>query len=143
MKDSLDPREWIRFAQNDLDMALMGAARFRPPIEGVCYSCHQSAEKILKAYIIANGDTHRKTHTLADLLNNCERYSPDFNALGVACLKLTPFATAARYQTDMDLIDNDMRQALKYAEQILDFTKAKLKELGYEYNPQQAENPTA
>jgi HEPN domain-containing protein len=143
MKDSLNPKEWIRFAQNDLDMALMGAARFRPPIEGVCYCCYQSAEKILKAYIIANGGTHKKTHIMEDLLNNCESYSPDFNTLEVACLKLAPFITAARYPTDMDIIDYDMRQALKYAQQILDFTKSKLKELGYEYNPEQAENHTA
>jgi HEPN domain-containing protein len=130
-KDSLDVKKWIRFAQNDYDLALLAKERFRPPIEGVCYLCQQSAEKILKAYNIANENKLTKTHILKDLLDICERYSPDFNILLEPCTKLTPYIALARYPSGIDITDYDMRQALNNAHKILEFTKSKLQELGF------------
>jgi hypothetical protein len=72
---------------------------------------------------------------MGDLLNHCQRHSPDFNILDVACLKLAPYITVTRYPTGIDITESHMKQALKHAKEILDFTMSKLKELGYEYNP--------
>jgi HEPN domain-containing protein len=134
-KDSLNPQKWIIRAQMDFDSATREAEYFRPPIEVVCSLCQQSAEKILKAYTLAKENTRKQTHTMEDLLNDCERHSPEFSKFKKACSQLTQYITAARYPSDIDLIEYHMRQALKDAGEILDFTKAKLKELGYEYNP--------
>ena len=39
----------------------------------------------------------------------------------------------ARYPADIEPTEYHMKQALKDASEILEFTKAKLKEIGYEY----------
>jgi len=129
--DSLDVRKWIRFAQNDYDTAILVSERFRPPIEVVCYLCQQSAEKILKAYNIATENKLTRIHALRDLLDKCECYSPDFNILLESCTKLTPYMSLARYPSNIDITDYDMKQALIHARKILEFTKAKLEELGF------------
>jgi len=130
-KDSLDVKKWIRYAQNDYDSAVMLGGRFRPPIETVCYLCQQSAEKILKAYNIATENKLTKTHVLKDLLNKCEQYSADFSALMDSCAYLAPYVSLGRYPAEIDPTDYHMRQALKNAEKILEFTKSKLEELGF------------
>jgi HEPN domain-containing protein len=139
MADSFDVVKWIRFAQNDYEAATRESRHFRPPLEVVCYHCQQSAEKILKAYIIAKTGTRRKTHELEDLLGDCLPHSVDFESLRGCCKDLNPYIILARYPTDIDPTEYHMQQALKDASQILEFTKAKLKELGYEYVPEQGE----
>jgi HEPN domain-containing protein len=134
--DSFDVLKWIRFAQNDYEAATILLERFRPFIESICYHCHQSAEKILKAYIIAKTGTRRKTHDLEDLFVDCLSYSADFDSLKKYCLRLNPYIIFSRYPSDIDPTEHHMQQALKDASQVLEFTKSKLKESGYEYVPE-------
>ena len=133
--DSFDIVKWIRFAQNDFDNALMLADKYRPGIELACFHCHQSVEKILKAYIIAKGMPFFKTHDLSFLRNQCETHEPDFDTYGPICNALKAYASAGRYPQTIDLTEYHMRQAIKDAQQVLEFTKSKLKEMGYEYDP--------
>ncbi|MDR2577983.1 MAG: HEPN domain-containing protein [Chitinispirillales bacterium] len=70
------------------------------------------------------------------LIDDCVPYSEDFDNLRDICINLSPYITAARYPVDIDITEYDMKQAIKDATQILEFTKAKLKELGYEYSHQ-------
>jgi HEPN domain-containing protein len=129
--DSLDVEKWIRFAQMDFDSAVALAERFRPPIEVVSYLCQQSAEKILKAYTIANTNTLIKTHILKDLLKLSIQYCSDFDKLKVVCERLTPYITLARYPSNIELTEHDMKQAIKDAQDVLGFTKSKLTEMGF------------
>ena len=129
--DSLNVREWIRFAQNDYDSAVVLSERFRPPIETVCFLCQQAAEKVLKAYTIAKTNTRKQTHVLEDLLGGCVQLSPDFDCLRGSCTKLTPYIALSRYPSDIEITDYDMKQALNNAGKILEFTKSKLQELGF------------
>jgi len=129
--DSLDVKKWIRFAQIDFDSAVALAKRFRPPIEVVSYLCQQSAEKILKAYTIANTNTLIKTHILKDLLKASIQYCSDFDKLKVVCERLTPYITLARYPSNIELTEHDMKQAIKDAQDVLEFTKSKLTEMGF------------
>ena len=130
--DSLDVNKWIRFAQMDFDSAsTLTKTRFRPPIEVVCYLCQQTAEKILKAYTIAKKNSRTKTHVLDDLLDECIPYSADFNNLRNNCAKLMPYIALAHYPVDIELAEHHMRQAIKDAQIILEFTKSKLQELGF------------
>jgi HEPN domain-containing protein len=136
MADSLDVNKWIRRAQIDYEDALTLAERFRPSIEGACYLCQQSAEKIFKAYTIARTNIRTKSHELEKLLNECTPYSADFDNLRKNCLRLSPYMSIARYPADIEPTEYHMKQALKDAGEILEFTKAKLKEMGYEYAPE-------
>jgi len=129
--DSLDVEKWIRFAQTDFDSAVVLAERFRPPIEVVSYLCQQSTEKILKAYTIANTNTLIKTHILKDLLKVSIQYCSDFDKFKVVCERLTPYITLARYPSNIELTEHDMKQAIKDAQDILEFTKSKLAEMGF------------
>jgi HEPN domain-containing protein len=124
--------DWIAAAQEDLSAALNLANI--PYLVPACYLCGQSVEKILKAYYIAKENRLIKTHDLDELIEKCEKHSPDFDRFMDACSELTQYATI-RYppnRKNKKLTVQNMNQALKYAEDILDFTKAKLKELGYE-----------
>jgi len=131
--DILDVAEWIQYAQEDYDGAVNIAKALNPySPRHVCYLCQQSAEKILKAYMIAQNGSRIKEHDLEKLLRQCERYSSDFNGLTVACSTLDTHITKTRYPSGMKLTELDMKHALKSASQILEFTLSKLKTLGYQ-----------
>jgi len=129
--DSFDVEKWIHFAQMDFDSAVALSEKFRPPLEIVCYHCQQSAEKILKAYIIAKTNTLTKTHVLVDLLNICVQYSADFDCFKNTSINLTAYIALTRYPSNIDLTEQAMKQALKDAQDILEFTKSKLAEIGF------------
>jgi HEPN domain-containing protein len=129
--DSFDVEKWIHFAQMDFDSAVALAEKFRPPLEIVCYHCQQAAEKILKAYIIAKTNTLTKTHVLVDLLNTCVQYSAEFDVFKNTSISLTAYIALTRYPSSIDLTEQAMTQALKDAQDILEFTKSKLAEMGF------------
>jgi HEPN domain-containing protein len=131
--DSYDVKKWIHFAQMDLDSAFALAERFRPPLEIVCYHCQQATEKVLKAYIIANTNAPpQKTHELKDLLNVCVQYCADFDKFRAVCSNLTSYIFLTRYPSTIDLTEYAMKQALKDAQAVLEFTIPKLAEMGIE-----------
>jgi len=137
--DILDVIEWIQYAQEDYNTAEAMASALGNPYSSrqVCFSCQQAAEKILKAYSIAKEGARIKEHDLNVLLKKCESYTFDFNSLKTACTVLNTHIRKSRYPSGKKLTDMDMKDALKYADEILIFTKAKLKEMGYEYVPEQ------
>jgi HEPN domain-containing protein len=121
--------EWITSAQDDLTMVMLGAQV--PVIASTCYHCGQAVEKILKAYIIAKENTLTKTHDLIVLLENCESHSSDFGKFKKQCAKITTFSTI-RYPPSRNVTELKMEQTVKSALEIVNFTKSKLKDLGYE-----------
>ena len=132
--DSLDIKQWILFAQQDYDLVKAIIETHSPypiPVTIVCYHCQQSVEKILKAYILAQGNTLTKTHDLKVLLEQCRRYSSDFDGFMAACTKLTTYITTSRYPSDTAIAEQDMTQSIQDAQIILEFTKSKLQELGF------------
>jgi len=134
--------EWIYFAQMDYyDCALHLSQTRRPaPIEIICYHCQQAVEKILKGYIAAQGGTIVKTHDLEFLIEQCKQYSSDFDNYAKSCFTLTTYISSTRYPPKPELTEQHMEQALKDALKILDFTKAKLEELGFVPNVEPVRN---
>jgi len=125
--------EWVYLAQMDYDYALKSADTFHPaPVEIICFHCQQSAEKILKAYIAANGDTPQKTHNLTVLIKHCKRYLSDFDKYAALCHTLTAYVSDTRYPPKLSLTESDMKLALNNTHKILEFTKSKLAEMGFE-----------
>jgi len=133
MSDSLNILRWIRFAQRDYDASQKMSLLHHPvPLEIVCYHCQQSVEKILKAYALAHSEPLVKTHDLESVLKQCMKYDEQFAAFADICAILTEYAIASRYPLDEDWInEHDMQAALKGANDILEFTKSRLAELGY------------
>ena len=127
-----DIGKWVRLAQMDYDAAENMVNLHNPvPIEIVCYHAQQSAEKILKAYAIANGEKLIKTHDLSVLLNQCARHSPDFSNHAKSCITLTMYASFSRYPSSVEITEQQMHLALEEAKSILEFTKSRLAEVGY------------
>jgi len=132
--DNVDILEWVNIAQADYDYALKTSKLFYPaPVEMICYHCQQSAEKVLKAYSLAKGDKLVKTHDLVMLINMCKQHSPDFNEYTKICSKLTSYISISRYPPQIEITEGDMKVALKGTREILEFTKSKLEEMGYEF----------
>ncbi|GBU20522.1 hypothetical protein R80B4_00400 [Fibrobacteres bacterium R8-0-B4] len=124
--------EWIYLAQMDYDHASKSAETFHPaPVEIICFHCQQSTEKILKGYLAANGETPIKTHDLTALIERCKRYLPAFDNYAEQCDKLTAYNSDTRYPPKLSLNESDMKLALNNTHKILEFTKDKLKEMGY------------
>jgi HEPN domain-containing protein len=119
------------FAQRDYDTAEKMSILHHPvPFEIVCFLCQQSAEKILKAYVIAQGESFMKTHDLESVLKLCIKYDNRFSRFEGICPVLTEYATATRYPADEDFItERDMKIALENAREILNFTKARVLEI--------------
>jgi HEPN domain-containing protein len=65
--------EWVSAAYEDFGSAMVLAKI--PYYAPACYHCQQSAEKILKAYIIAKENILTKTHDIDALVNKCEQHS--------------------------------------------------------------------
>lgn len=63
----------------------------------ICFHFQQSAEKYLKAYIVANKLEFRKIHDLPALLKICEKHDKTLNCLFEACEFLTDFYVDTRY----------------------------------------------
>ena len=128
MNDNLDIKEWVRFAQMDYDAAKNMSALFHPvPLEIVCFHCQQAAEKILKAYALANGESLIKTHDLSIILAQCKKHNQEFYNLDRIGIMLNDYAIAYKYPTKEDAVtEQDMNTALDNARKILEFTKALL-----------------
>jgi len=127
--------EWISAALEDFGCATVLAKV--PYYAPACYHCQQSVEKILKAYIIAKENILIKTHDLDDLVNKCERHNIDFDKFKDACEDLTLYTTI-RYPPFGNMTEQNMKQALKEAHDVLEFTKSKLAEMGFEVNQKDA-----
>jgi len=51
-------RQWLAKARNDLLNADNNLKSEEIPFDTVCFHCQQAAEKLLKAYLIGNGQSH-------------------------------------------------------------------------------------
>ena len=132
--DSLDVSEWIGKAQGDYYSAAILADSDNPYVlPNVCFHCQQSVEKIFKAYIIAKEGSFLKKHNLDELLGQCRRHSSDFGDFIPACQVLNTYEGTTRYPSSRRYLRADMERALNDTYEILNFTKTKLKELGYEF----------
>ncbi len=76
----------------------------------VCFHCQQLVEKVLKAYLIANGKEIRKTHNIEYLLSECAEFDESFN--NIEPKNLSDFGVEVRYPGDMYIPSNS--EAIEY-----------------------------
>jgi len=89
-------REWLTYADEDLQVAtdLLGSPR--RPYRHVANSAQQAAEKYLKAYLVFRLVDFPKTHEMKLLLDLCSQHATWADALREAEV-LTRFAVTPRY----------------------------------------------
>jgi len=119
---------WFKRAEDDLSVAraLSDKKAFFPHI--VAYHCHESAEKALKAFLIARQTPYPKTHDLVVLLNLSKNILPEFNILAPPVSNLNPLYIEEKYPFEPveDYCDKQLRSFVTSAKQIFDFVKAKI-----------------
>ena len=107
---------WFQFGDNDLASAKFLLGMHPQPLEQICFLCHQSAEKYLKAFLIFNGmDDFPKTHDLVMLYKLCMAYDERFKKIKIECVALTEYGVAARYPDEIYVDEGLMKKALVYA----------------------------
>ncbi|MBQ7713566.1 MAG: HEPN domain-containing protein [Oscillospiraceae bacterium] len=118
--------EWLAFAETDLGVARHLLETYRPqPLEIICYHCQQSAEKAIKAVIVAHGAQGGmpKLHDLSFLLDQVKNAIKIDERYYDAADALTPYGVAVRYPSELALEERHARSALRHAEALLDWAK--------------------
>jgi HEPN domain-containing protein len=94
----------------------------------ICFHLQQSAEKYLKAYIVAYELEFRKIHELPLLLKICMSSEPAFALLREDCEYLTTYYVETRYPVHWPtrFSREDTGRAIQAASRIRDFVITKL-----------------
>lgn len=90
-------RSWLAKAQHDLIALQRIMAEPGAPWDTVCYHAQQSAEKVLKAFLVFHGQAPSKTHNLDRLLTDCVVFDPTLIRLRKDCVRLTTYGVESRY----------------------------------------------
>ncbi|MFH1704101.1 MAG: HEPN domain-containing protein [Nitrospirota bacterium] len=90
-------REWIAKADDDFGFALANHEEGKPFLALICFHFQQSAEKYLKAYIVAHGLEFKKTHDLHALLKTCTQKDTSLEQINADCEYLNTFYIETRY----------------------------------------------
>jgi len=128
MADIAIVRECIQKADEDFEFALVNLKERKPFIGHICFHFQQSAEKYLKAYVVARELEFRKTHDLAALLKICVSSSPSFEQLDQDCEYLNTFYVETRYPVHWptNFSENEAQRSCQAAENIKDVVKNEL-----------------
>ena len=114
MNVSPEVRIWASKADRDLEAARR-LARGDPPLpDQVGFFCQQTAEKYLKAFLIAVEQVPPRTHDVDALVEMCAAVDPAFERLQSVVEGLTEFAVIFRYPeawSDQVSADRSMDQA--------------------------------
>jgi HEPN domain-containing protein len=120
-------RQWIELPANNLRTAEYIAENMHPiPHEIVCNLCHQAAEKYLKAYLFFSYIEFPKIHDLPRLLVLCIKHLQNFSGLAKKCGFLNKYGVMPKYPNQLQILDDDVKTAIRYAKEIQEFVMKKI-----------------
>lgn len=117
-----DYREWMRYAEQDWQLAVSLLRRKRLPTVAICFHAQQSAEKYLKALLLARGVTFPKTHDLVALNSLCEQHGILTGFSPALLTVLSEYAVVARYPGSEPLPE-EAREAVEIARKVRAFAR--------------------
>jgi HEPN domain-containing protein len=125
-----DALRWVIQSEKDLEAARYN---FSGGLYSVaCFLAQQSAEKILKGFLIKNGDNTIWGHSVADLVDDCSHIDKSFEELFRIAGPLDKYYIPTRYPDGLPggipsnaYIEDDAKMAIKMAEEVIDFVKSK------------------
>ena len=121
-----EANEWIRYANNDLEAIEILASHHPQKLEIICYLCQQSAEKMLKSFLIYSNVKPPKKHELDELCDMCRNINESFTDMFDSCDRLNPYANQPRYPFGLELTEDMMELAIKDCKIISEFVKEKI-----------------
>jgi len=127
-------KNWIRKAESDLKTGKDEIITEEPATDAICFHMQQCVEKYLKAFLIFHEKEIRKTHDIAELIEQCCDIDPYFESLySINADKLTNYAVEIRYPEEFHFPSiEEAEEAIKIAEQVRKFILEKLKDKGFE-----------
>jgi HEPN domain-containing protein len=117
--------DWIRKAEDDLAAAHRLGEGEHPLPDQMGFFCQQAAEKYLKAFLMAAGQSPPRIHDVDVLLEMCAAMDPAFEQLHPLVEGLTEFAVVFRYPGEWS-DEVAARQALTQAKQVRVLVREKL-----------------
>ena len=121
-------KEWVQKADDDFEFARINFEQRTSFFAQISFHFQQSAEKYLKAYIIAHELQFRKIHELPALLRICTSKDPSFDQLKEDCEYLTTFYVETRYPVHWPthFSKEETEKAFQSAKRIQSFIRNKL-----------------
>jgi HEPN domain-containing protein len=105
------PREWLRYAVEDLTVAERALQDDLPAYHTICFLCQSAAEKSLKGYLTAKGWQLHKTHDIVALLGMCAGYDSQWADLAADGAILNEYVVTGRYPGDIAAEDTGRSEA--------------------------------
>jgi HEPN domain-containing protein len=123
-------RQWLAKARNDLLNADNNLNSDEVPADTVCFHCQQAAEKLLKAYLVGNGQLFPITHDLFLVLEKILPLNSDAVSLRDSLAILMPYAIEIRYPDDWYMpTEEDAREARIVADHVLTWLEGALPDI--------------
>ena len=123
-------KPWLAKARNDLLNADNNLQSEKIPLDTVYFHCQQAAEKLLKAYLVGNGQNHPYTHDLLLLLEQILPLNDKAEQLRDALAILIPYAVEIRYPDDWYMpTEEDAKEARQAAAHVLSWLERALPEI--------------
>ena len=127
-----DVLKWVEYAKNDIDVAIremeyLRSPRLRP-YEIILHHCHQSSEKMLKAYILDSGGTVSPIHVLNTLRRTCACYNNTFYGKRIKdhCAYLDTFWNIKYPDFTVSVDASHATRGINSAKRIYDFVSERL-----------------
>ncbi len=121
------PPDWLVFAEKDLVRAERSLRENDPEIAG--FFLQQSVEKFLKAFLLSNGWSLRRIHTLSVLLDDAVLYEPSLEQYRLACQRIALFYMDSRYPSALltGATESDVRHWQSEIEGLIEQIRSALK----------------
>ena len=120
---------WLATAWQDLEAAVWLMESPASLFGAVGFHCQQAVEKALKAYLTWLDQPFEKTHSLVVLLETCVEADPNFEALRIAAVILTPYAEVLHHPGDiLHICMDEAYTAIELAQQAYEFVLGKMPE---------------
>ena len=112
---------WLRKAEHDIGTAR--AAAEKEFYDTACYHCQQSAEKIVKGFLVKYLVEFEKIHDLESLFADAAQFNASWLKYKDQAIALTRFAVEVRYPSDDEPTMEDYTVAIKCADEIMTFAR--------------------
>lgn len=122
MSDPTNALDWAEYAEDDWNTAKILLKRKKPSTMAVCYHAQQSAEKYLKALLVAKKVNFPKTHDLTTINMICGNNAILTGFSTEALTILSDHAVTARYPGDMPTTE-DAKESIAIAKTIRKFAR--------------------
>lgn len=108
--------------ERDLLSARKLARGKEPYFDTAIYHCQQSAEKVVKGWLVYHDISFEKTHDLRLLVTLASEVEPKFTAWLDVAEQVSPYATAYRYPGELlEPTEEEYHQAFKASSALYEF----------------------